>query len=108
MARPIGIRLKHSTGVAPSIVLVDIPTRPFPVPRICQLCKVVHTHRVYHLHLESDGTCIVSPAVYERLKARGLEGTGFTFENTVYDPPPIQLGGPPPTVPPRLIHQDYD
>lgn len=85
-----GIRLHHPTLRGGVYIVKHL--RRYPVPLICPTCKETHFQKTYHLNLDAEGFCIVSPVVLERLKEVGL--AGLEVMNEVKRPPPITLNIP--------------
>lgn len=83
-----GIRLGH-TEARSGLYLVEHPTRKYRVPLTCSTCGIVHVRKTYHLHLDAEGTVIVSPGVFERLREAGLPSLEIMGE--VENPPPMTL-----------------
>lgn len=83
-----GIRLGH-TGARTGLYLVEHPTRRYRVPLTCSMCGTVHVRKTYHLHLDTEGTTIVSAVVFQRLREAGLPS--LQVMNEVADPPEQHL-----------------
>lgn len=84
-----GVRIRHAT-LHSCLVLVPDLSRSLRRPYQCPTCNTVHTCKTYHLNLDSDGTVIVSPEIWERLK--GIQDHDFSLENEVPNPPPQVVG----------------
>ena len=99
-----GVRLRHVTERSCTYVLVDA-ARMYSAPVACLVCGTTHTHKTYHLTLDGNGACIVSPEVAEKVGRLGPQ-TGFTVMNDVARPPTLSIGlnGRRPDVPSIVIN----
>lgn len=84
-----GVRIRHAT-LHSCLVLVPDLSRSLRKPYQCPTCNTVHACKTYHLNLDSDGTVIVSPEIWERLKR--IQNHDFSLENEVRKPPPQVVG----------------
>lgn len=90
--RVVGYRFRHATWRGRVGIIQD----PRPVePYFCGRCAAtnpriaVHKFKTHHIVIDSEGYCIVSKTVKRRLNEAGAIGPqGFTFVNTVRNPPP--------------------
>ncbi len=101
-----GFRIQHLTlrradGFNP-VATVTVGNRPYPNPRICNVCQIVHYAKTYHFNLDAGGSCLVSAGVLDALGEAGaiqLNYSGalaaptpvFAFLKEEDDPPPIDL-----------------
>lgn len=90
-----GYRLRHAT-MRGGMGLVQDP-RPLE-PYFCPRCAAVnermamHSFKTHHIDIDSEGYCIVSKRVWERLQ--GLPGHGgFLKVNDVSNPPEQRVDG---------------
>lgn len=92
-----GVRLRHPVFTSATFV-VELPN-PYPQPYDCNSCSdltvtppkiVTHDRKALHLRLDAEGTVIVSPSVYEALRAVAF--AGMETVNDVAEPPPLILG----------------
>lgn len=72
--------------------MVEI-AKPYPRPYDCTDCGRTHAHKTYHLDIDAEGFCIVSPRVFERLRNAYPPFAGMTYANSVDDPPPLRING---------------
>ena len=99
-----GIRIKHKT-LHSGMYLVPLLHKPLyskNPPKVgkdeCPTCQVIHPVKTIHLHLEGDGSCIVSQGVLDALRTAGPEDRdGLKFselevDGEVKNPPPLQIG----------------
>lgn len=87
---PAGHRIRHKTQMF-GMYLIPLLEKPFPKPDLCPTCKVVHNCKTVHLHLEGNGTCIISQGVLESIGSYRLEIHGFEYDQVVVEPPPLNL-----------------
>ena len=87
---PVGFRLRHNT-VTFGMVLVPCTWIKYPEPMACPTCRVLHPVKTIHLHIEPDGTVIVSKGVLERLQKAGMGFYGLTLEGAIKNPPPLNV-----------------
>ncbi len=101
-----GFRIQHLTlrradGFNP-VATVTVRSRPYPNPRICNICQIVHYAKTYHFNFDAGGACLVSAGVLDALGEAGaiqLKHPGalaastpvFAFLKEEDDPPPIEL-----------------
>ena len=116
ITRPLGFKIRHRS-LRSCVAAVEAgwrKLRPEPgygVAGKCPVCQRAHTVKTYHLNLVDDGTCIVSPKVFDNLcRAGAIDGvpTGripspngkpwrplihppFEYVDTV-EPPPLGIG----------------
>lgn len=116
MSRPFGYQLRHR-DLRACVVTVPLGWREMPhnpaygVGGRCPTCNVVHRVKTYHLNVDSDGCCTVSPTVFDNLcKAGAVDGVPddmlvqpnggrpwrlpevpFEFVGAV-EPPPLKIG----------------
>lgn len=62
----MSVRLRHAQFTDVNFVVVDV-ARPYFEPYDCPSCKMTHTHKAYHLRLDSHGEVTVSDEIYDRL-----------------------------------------
>lgn len=83
------IRLRHKTlrGV---MLVVNDRARPLSNGgrgrELCKVCKVMHTHKTYHLKLDDEGCVLVSTGIYDNI-ARMYDKAGFDIADVIHDPP---------------------
>ena len=85
-----GLRLRHATMRSGMGLIQDPrPLEPYFCPRCAQTNPrmATHTFKTHHLTIDSEGYCIVSQRVWERMQQMPDAG-GFTFINIASDPPP--------------------
>lgn len=89
---PGGVRLVVTDpDLRGRVYLVEHPTRKYIVPKICADCNVVHVKKTYHLRPDPfDGSIIVSPEIFERLREAGLPK--MEVANAVLSPPVQRVG----------------
>jgi len=89
---PAGHRIRHDTQTF-GMVLIPLPDRPFPPATVdkCPTCQVKHYCKTIHIHLDA-GVAIISQGVLESiLRTSMLEDHGFTYDQVVLNPPPLNL-----------------
>lgn len=91
-----GVRLHHPTLRSCTFTVEDV-LRPYRTPYTCPVCSVAHnapvthSHKTYHLDLDSEGDIIVSETVFAHLKT--LPGlAGLLPKNEVQKPPDLVVG----------------
>ena len=84
-----GVRLRHKRLTNVNWVVMH-PTRKYQRPFDCPVCKNVHFHKTYHIKIGADGTAIVSPDVFQRLRESGLPE--LEVVNEVSSPPAQTVG----------------
>ena len=87
---PVGFRLRHET-IRMGLVLVPLVWVKFPKPMACPSCQIMHPFKTIHLHMEPDGTVLVSKGVLEHLQRAGLENHSLTLEGAVKNPPALSV-----------------
>ncbi len=97
-----GYVITHPTKRDAFEVVVDMK-RPFidgfgkPVPistlNVCPTCQVLHPFKTYHIMLNSEGRAVVSPGVFQSLKAAGaFHADGLAIQAHTDNPPNQVLG----------------
>jgi hypothetical protein len=78
-----GVRIRHDSKR--NCVLTVVSSRAYREPVQCPTCLKTHTQKTYHIRLDDQGTGIVSPEVWNKL--RRAKGAGFSQVDTVASPP---------------------
>lgn len=67
--RAVRVRVK---GFRNCLYVFEHPGQKYPTPFPCPACRIYHTHKAHHLHLDSNGETTVSTEIYERMKEAGV------------------------------------
>jgi hypothetical protein len=86
----VSVRLRHPTLRGVTFTVVHY--RRYTVPMACGVCGSIHTHKTYHLRLDSQGEVVVSDTVAERLAE--LEGLPLRNMGVEAHPQPQVLAMP--------------
>lgn len=106
-----GFRISHEKRRNAFYVISD-PHRPYAHnpdgPSPCPTCRLPHTHKTYHILLNSEGGAVVSEGVYEGLRQAGAFAPNnldrLEVGDTTANPPAVVMGtnnGRPAPVPAR-------
>src|SRR3990172_10606996 len=60
-----GVRLRHVSLTNCTLVITHY--RPYTAPYLCPRCQTTHTHKTYHLNLDSQCEVVVSKTIADRL-----------------------------------------
>jgi len=78
--RPVGYQIRHRS-LRNCVAAVEVgwrevkPNPQYGVGGRCPTCLKFHTVKTYHLNIADDGTCIVSPRVFDNLcRAGAIDG----------------------------------
>lgn len=83
-----GIRILHD-DLKSCIVTIEHPYIPLAPQDKCPTCGFPHTKKTYHLWLDGEGAAVVSPEVFQHLRAigQGELPRQFRVESKVEKPP---------------------
>ncbi len=91
-----GVRLHHPELRNCTFTIIHFG-RPLTHEMLCPVCKLLHTHKTYHLALDALGDVVVSEVIYARLKDADLGELIATKEIAKPEPLRVDLGAAPPT-----------
>lgn len=98
MSKREGIVVRHRTKRSVMHV-VEVSKKPYGLPMLCNLCRITHTVKAVHLHLDDTGACTVSKGVLEELKMAGMPD--LVIGGFVKNPPLL-------TVAPKVSREEVD
>lgn len=78
-----GVRIRHASER--NCIYTLVSSRTLRAPMQCPTCGREHVQKTYHIRLDDQGTGIVSPEVWAKL--RRIPDSGFTNDGTVGTPP---------------------
>ena len=84
------IRLRHP--IERDVNFTVVHHRRYRTPLACQVCGEIHVFKTYHLRLDSQGECVVSDVIWERLAE--LEGLPLRKVGTEAHPRPQVIRPP--------------